>query len=293
MHCSQLSGTLEQGSATCRCSAAISASLIETVCRRVALVCISTAWGRCRRSASWCRWPISSSSFSRRCGLISGFRPSPASSRRPQLFCHGDVLSSRRQQSRDPPPDLAYHVVRSIVILVCGMLAGAVGLQLRRQFEASILAATARDRITNLFGQHVSPQVVERLMAEGTAPTAISAASPSCLSISAVLPPAPAPARRKRWWIGSTALSRTGRHPRSPWRHREQVPRRRLPGAVRRAARCAGRRASRGSRGARNARGQRTRQQADRAGRCGSVSAFTSARSSPAISARRGARNTL
>ena len=48
------------------------------------------------------------------------------------------------------------------------MLAGAVGVQLRRQFEASILAATARDRITNLFGQHVSPQVVERLMAEGT-----------------------------------------------------------------------------------------------------------------------------
>jgi adenylate cyclase len=47
------------------------------------------------------------------------------------------------------------------------MLAGAVGVQLRRQFEASILAATARDRVTNLFGQHVSPVVVERLMAEG------------------------------------------------------------------------------------------------------------------------------
>ena len=58
--------------------------------------------------------------------------------------------------------------VRSVIILICGVLAGAVGVQLRRQFEASILAATARDRITNLFGQHVSPQVVERLMAEGT-----------------------------------------------------------------------------------------------------------------------------
>jgi adenylate cyclase len=51
--------------------------------------------------------------------------------------------------------------------LVCGLLAGLVGMQLRRQFETSIAAATARDRITNLFGQHVSPQVVERLMAEG------------------------------------------------------------------------------------------------------------------------------
>jgi len=65
-------------------------------------------------------------------------------------------------------PLIYFHVVRSIVILVCGVLAGSVGAQLRRQFAASISAATARDRVTNLFGQHVSPQVVERLMAEGT-----------------------------------------------------------------------------------------------------------------------------
>jgi len=71
------------------------------------------------------------------------------------------------QFAGEPAPDLAFHIVRCIIILVCGMLAGAVGMQLRRQFEASIEAATARDRITNLFGQHVSPQVVERLIAEG------------------------------------------------------------------------------------------------------------------------------
>jgi len=74
-----------------------------------------------------------------------------------------------RAGSTDPQPGLYYHSVRSAIILICGMLAGAVGVQLRRQFEASILAASARDRITNLFGQHVSPQVVERLMAEGAA----------------------------------------------------------------------------------------------------------------------------
>jgi adenylate cyclase len=67
----------------------------------------------------------------------------------------------------DPEPEIFYHAARSLIILVCGMLAGAVGLQLRRQFEASIQAATARDRVTDLFGQHVSPQVVERLMIEG------------------------------------------------------------------------------------------------------------------------------
>ena len=61
-----------------------------------------------------------------------------------------------------------YHAARSLILLIGGVLAGAVGHQLRRQFETSIKAATARDRITNLFGQHVSPQVVDRLMAEGT-----------------------------------------------------------------------------------------------------------------------------
>ena len=56
---------------------------------------------------------------------------------------------------------------RCVVPLIAGVLAGTVGLRLRRQFEASIAAASARDQITNLFGQHVSPQVVERLLAAG------------------------------------------------------------------------------------------------------------------------------
>jgi adenylate cyclase len=73
-----------------------------------------------------------------------------------------------RAGSTDPAPDLYYHSVRSLMVLICGMLAGAVAVQLRRQFGASIMATTARDRVTNLFGQHVSPQVVARLMAEGT-----------------------------------------------------------------------------------------------------------------------------
>ena len=66
--------------------------------------------------------------------------------------------------SGDPMLAPVYHVVRSFVLVVGGILAGAVGAQLRRQFEATIAAATARDFVTNLFGQHVSPQVVERLL---------------------------------------------------------------------------------------------------------------------------------
>jgi adenylate cyclase len=65
-------------------------------------------------------------------------------------------------------PEIYFHAERSFIILLCGILAGAVSVQLRRQFVASIRAATARDHVTDLFGQHVSPQVVERLMKEGT-----------------------------------------------------------------------------------------------------------------------------
>jgi adenylate cyclase len=54
-----------------------------------------------------------------------------------------------------------------MILFTCGVLAGGVGVQLRRGFAASIRAASARDRVTNLFGQHVSPQVVERLLLEG------------------------------------------------------------------------------------------------------------------------------
>ena len=67
----------------------------------------------------------------------------------------------------DGEPEIYYHLSRSLVLLACGILAGTVGVQLRRGFAASIRAATARDRITNLFGQHVSPQVVEQLLLEG------------------------------------------------------------------------------------------------------------------------------
>jgi adenylate cyclase len=70
----------------------------------------------------------------------------------------------------EAPPDVDVHAARSLVLLGCGVLAGAVGVEVRRQFEATIAAVTARDRVTDMFGQHVSPQVVERLLAEGAGP---------------------------------------------------------------------------------------------------------------------------
>ncbi|MBM3646405.1 MAG: adenylate/guanylate cyclase domain-containing protein [Alphaproteobacteria bacterium] len=63
-----------------------------------------------------------------------------------------------------------YHFSRSIILLGAGIVAGIVARSLRRQFDQSVLAAAARDRITNLFGQHVSPAVVDRLLAHQTDP---------------------------------------------------------------------------------------------------------------------------
>jgi len=82
-----------------------------------------------------------------------------------------ELLAMSMLYHPDTTPDFEYNFARSLIVLIGGVLAGAVGVQLRRQFGKSIAAATSRDRVTNLFGQHVSPQVVERLLAEGTQTT--------------------------------------------------------------------------------------------------------------------------
>ncbi len=63
-----------------------------------------------------------------------------------------------------------YHSSRSVVLLLTGALAGVVARGLRRQFDNSVAAAAQRDRVTNLFGQHVSPAVVDRLLAQPADP---------------------------------------------------------------------------------------------------------------------------
>jgi adenylate cyclase len=64
----------------------------------------------------------------------------------------------------DASSDLGYHLARSTIIFVCGLLGGAVATLLRRQFEGGIAAARARDRVADVFGQHVSPAIAERLL---------------------------------------------------------------------------------------------------------------------------------
>jgi len=65
----------------------------------------------------------------------------------------------------DLPEDaLIYYFGRSVMLMLAGIAAAIVARTLRQQFENSVAATAARDKVTNLFGQHVSPLVVEQLL---------------------------------------------------------------------------------------------------------------------------------
>ena len=66
--------------------------------------------------------------------------------------------------AKAPDQALVYHFSRSMMLMLAGIAAAVVARALRQQFENSVAATAARDKVTNLFGQHVSPVVVEQLL---------------------------------------------------------------------------------------------------------------------------------
>jgi adenylate cyclase len=58
---------------------------------------------------------------------------------------------------------LSYEL-RSVMLLIGGVVAAFVGRQIRRQVEATVRSLHERDRAVSIFGQHVSPQVAELLL---------------------------------------------------------------------------------------------------------------------------------
>lgn len=56
------------------------------------------------------------------------------------------------------------HVLKSVNMIIAGLVAGFVAGRLKVQMEQSLRAARERDRAIGIFGQHVSPQVAERLL---------------------------------------------------------------------------------------------------------------------------------
>jgi len=81
-----------------------------------------------------------------------------------ELFALAAILLPIDPAGSRPEETLIYHFSRSVMLMLAGTAAAIVARALRQQFENSVAAAAARDRVTNLFGQHVSPVVVEQLL---------------------------------------------------------------------------------------------------------------------------------
>jgi adenylate cyclase len=60
---------------------------------------------------------------------------------------------------------LPTHLGKASILFVSGLAAGFVGRQLRRSFVNTLRSVEDRNRIVSVFGQHVSPAVVDRLIA--------------------------------------------------------------------------------------------------------------------------------
>lgn len=61
---------------------------------------------------------------------------------------------------------LAPYLFRAAFFIAMGVTAGLVSLQIKKQFMKALQTVEERNRIVNLFGQHVSPAVVEKLLAQ-------------------------------------------------------------------------------------------------------------------------------
>jgi adenylate cyclase len=86
-----------------------------------------------------------------------------------ELFVLAFVILHLGWQTEDPNLSIGYHLTRSAVFLAAGLLAGYAGATIKSHFRRALAAASARDDVTNLFGQHISPRVVDRLLAIGAA----------------------------------------------------------------------------------------------------------------------------
>ncbi len=64
----------------------------------------------------------------------------------------------------DPLLQPLFHLAKAAIMLLGGVVAGLVALRLRAKFRSAVRESAMREEVTNLFGQHVSPAVVERLL---------------------------------------------------------------------------------------------------------------------------------
>jgi adenylate cyclase len=79
------------------------------------------------------------------------------------------------------PERLVGHILRPIFLLLGGIVAGLVAKQIRAGLVRSMRAAEERRQVVQMFGQHVSPAVVNQLLAQPTGIT--SQLRPVCILV--------------------------------------------------------------------------------------------------------------
>jgi adenylate cyclase len=67
-----------------------------------------------------------------------------------------------------PPESKVAYIMRPVILLLGGVTAGVVAARIRSGILRSLHAAEERRRIVQMFGQHVSPAVVNQLLAQPT-----------------------------------------------------------------------------------------------------------------------------
>jgi adenylate cyclase len=68
----------------------------------------------------------------------------------------------------EPPERKLGYIIRAVFLLFGGIIAGSVAARIRSGILRSLHAAEERRRIVQMFGQHVSPAVVNQLLAQPT-----------------------------------------------------------------------------------------------------------------------------
>ena len=89
-----------------------------------------------------------------------------------QLLAVAAVVLPHALSPASPESSFQGQLFHAALLLLAGTLAGAVGWRLRRQLINTLVAVSARDHVTELFGQHVSAPVAERLLESSAAAAA-------------------------------------------------------------------------------------------------------------------------
>ncbi|MET0448715.1 MAG: adenylate/guanylate cyclase domain-containing protein [Aeromicrobium sp.] len=58
------------------------------------------------------------------------------------------------------------YVMRAVILLCSGLMAAVVAREVRRRVELALRSALERDHVLDVFGQHVSPEVVDTLLSQ-------------------------------------------------------------------------------------------------------------------------------